>query len=192
MAERRRRRPHGNELILEDLINHGVWMRLRLTAFGLLLIFITLGATTSLPSWAQPPSAFSFTLQGSSMSACWIYRISFSATQGQQFTVRWDQNQTGVGPVSLNLYIARSAEVDKIWLCDDGPVSLYWRDGAYGTVNWAAPSTGGYAIVLVNYSYNSISGAISLTTINATLSATAMGPTTVRRKPPVCFSQVNC
>jgi hypothetical protein len=156
-------------------------MRLKSTAFGFVLVFVALGTITSLPASAQTPSAFSFTLQGSSLALCWFYGVSFSATQGQQLTVQWSENTTGVGPVSLDFYIVRLASTNQRWFCDSGPGYLYWNDGAFGTANWAAPSTGGYAVLLVNYSYHSVSGIISVTAANVTLSATPIGPGTVRR-----------
>jgi hypothetical protein len=157
-------------------------MRLKSTVFGFVLLFLALGATNSLPASAQTPSTFSFTLQGSSISTCWYYGVSFRATQGQLLTLKWSENPSGVGSVSLDFYVVPLVSIQRIWLCDEGPVSLYWNDGAYGTANWAAPSTGGYAILLVNYSYHSVSGMISITAVNTTLSVTPMGSGAVRRQ----------
>jgi len=159
---------------------------LKSTAFGFVLVFVVLGALTALPASAQASSAFSFTLQGSSAVACWYYGISFSATQGQQVTVQWSENQSGVGPVSMDFYIAPLASIHQVWSCDDEPVNLYWNDGAFGNANWSPPSTGAYAALVVNYSQYQVSGAISITTPNGTLSPTAIGPSTARRE--VCVA----
>lgn len=156
------------------------------TTFGIALVFLTLGTTGLLPVIAQAPSTFSFSLQESSLVTCWYYGVSFDGTQGQQFTVQWSENPSAVGPVSVNFYIAPLMVARQNWLCDKGPVNLYWADGAYGTANWFAPSTGAYAVLVLNYGPYPVSGTISVTTVNATLSATPMGPTAVRRIVPSC------
>jgi hypothetical protein len=156
-------------------------MRLKSTAFGFVLVLIALGAITSLPASAQTPSVFSFTLEGSSLALCWFYGVSFSVTQGQQLMVQWGENSTGLGPVSLDVYIARLGSINQRWFCDSGPGYLYWNEGAFGLANWSAPSTGAYVVLLVNYSYHSVSGIISVAAANVTLSATPIGPGTVRR-----------
>jgi hypothetical protein len=161
-------------------------MRLKSTAFGFVLVLIAMGAFILLPASAQAPSAFSFTLPGGSLVSCWYYGVSFTATEGQRLTLQWSENPSGIGPVSLDFYIVPLASIQRIWLCEEGPVSLYWNDGAYGTANWAAPSTGGYAVLLINYSYHTVPGMISVTATNATLSATPIGPSTVRRE--TCLS----
>lgn len=159
-------------------------MRLNSTTFCLTLAILALSIVL-LPATAQAPTAFSFTLQKSSLADCWYFGVSFSATAGQPFTIQWSEGPSAAGPVSVNFYIAPVAAVQQVWLCDNGPVNLYWNDGAYGTPNWAPPATGGYAALIVNYSKYSVSGMISITTANATVSATPIGPTTVRRVMPV-------
>ena len=161
-------------------------MWLKSTAFCLALTFLALGSIGSPPAMAQSPSAFSFTLQESSLVGCWYYGVSFDGTQGQQFTAQWSQSPSAVGPVSVNFYISPLEAVQQIWLCDKGPVNIYWDDGAYGTANWAPPSTGGYAVLVVNYGPYPVSGTISITSGNATLSATPIGPAFARRIVPSC------
>jgi len=156
-------------------------VRLKSTAFGFALVLVALGIIAPLPASAQTPAAFSFTLQGSSLALCWFYGVSFSATRGQQLKFLWGENSTGLGPVSLDFYIIRLTSINQRWFCDSGPAFLYWNDGAFGMANWVVPSTGGYAVLLVNYSYHSVSGIISVTAANVTLSATPVGPGTVRR-----------
>jgi CubicO group peptidase (beta-lactamase class C family) len=150
------------------------------------LVLIVAGAITSFPASAQTPSALSFTLPGGSLVSCWFYGVSFSATEGQKLTLQWSENPSASGPVSLDFYIVPLASIQRVWLCEEGPVSLYWNDGAYGTANWAAPSTGGYVVLLVNYSYHSVSATISVTGVNATISTTPIGPNPVRRE--TCLS----
>lgn len=163
-------------------------MGLKSAVFGFMLMFLTLGSVGLLPVTAQASSAFSFTLQESTPGLCWYFGVGFNATEGQRFTVQWSQNASAVNaPVSVNFYIAPLPGVYQNWLCDVGPVQyLYWNDGAYGTANWSAPSTGPYAALVVNYSQYPISGTISVTTVNATVSVTPIGPNTVRRIPQYC------
>lgn len=161
-------------------------MGLKSIAFGFVLVFVVLGAFAALPASAQASSAFSFTLQGSSAAACWYYGVSFGATEGQQVTVQWSENQSGIGPVSMDFYIAPLTSIQQVWSCDGGPVNLYWNDGAYGTANLSAPSTAAYAALVVNYSQYPVSGTFSITTPNGTLSPTAIGPSTARRE--VCVA----
>jgi len=159
----------------------------RSTAFGLLLVIMTLASTTCFPASAQMPSAFPYTLPGSLLVECWYFGVGFSAIEGQQVIVQWSQNLAGVAPVSVDFYIAPLAAVQRIWLCDYGPVYLYWNDGALGTASWVMPSTGEYAAIIMNYSQYPISGTISATRVNGTLSVTPIGPSTVRRRLPICF-----
>ena len=156
-------------------------MNLKWASYGAVLMLLIV-ITIAPPASAQTPSAFSFALEGSSPTTCWFYGVTFNATQGQQLTVQWSENPDQVGPVSLNFYIAPLASIRQLWLCDEGPVYLYWNDGAYGTANWAPPSTGGYVALLVNYSYHSVSGMISVTASNATIPTSPIGPAPVRRK----------
>lgn len=162
-------------------------MGFKSTTFSLMLLIITVGAATWLPASAQSSSAFPFTLQGSYLVGCWFYGVRFNAAEGQQVTVQWNQNPTDVGPVSVNFYIAPLAAVQQIWLCDDGPVYLYWNDGALGTANWAVPSTGAYAALIVNYSQYPVSGTISITNVNGTLTVAPIGPSVARRRLLICI-----
>jgi len=152
--------------------------------FGLGLVLLTLSSIGLIPLSGQSSPAFPFTLQGSSLASCWYYGVGFSAAGGEQITAQWSEAPSPVGPVSVNFYIAKLTAVHQTWLCDQGPVNLYWNDGAYGTANWAVPSTGGYAVLVVNYSQYLVSGTISVTIVNATISATPIGPSPVRRALP--------
>lgn len=157
-------------------------MGLKSTALGFVLVVFVLGGATSLPVSAQTPSTFSFTLQESSPGACWFYGVGFSAMEGQQLTVQWGENLSAVGPVSMDFYIAPLSAVQAFWRCDTGPAYIYWNEGAFGTANWTASSTGEYAVLLVNYSSYSLSGTVSVTAVNATISASPIGPGTVIRQ----------
>lgn len=161
-------------------------MRTPLVMAAVTLTLITLAAVSTLPVSAQTPSAFQFTLPSGSLTACWYYGVSFGVTQGQQVTVNWSENTSESGPVSLDFYIVPEMSLGQLWLCQQGPVNVYYDDGAIGTASWTAPITGGYAVLLVNYSYYSVSGVISITPTNATLSASPVGPSSVRRE--ACIS----
>ena len=164
-------------------------------ALALILVSLTLGAVPSRRAFAQSPSSFSFTLQTSSFVSCWYFGISFDATQGQQISVQWSENSTGVAPVSLDFYIVPERSLNQLWLCDQGPVYAYWNQGSYGAANWVAPLTGAYAVLVVNYSYNAVSGMISVNALNSSLSANPIGPATVRRVScmggPPCMGSPN-
>ena len=161
-------------------------MGLKSTAFGLALVFLTLGWVGLLPAMTRTQSAFPFTLQGSSPVVCWFSGVVFDGTQGQQFTLQWNETLSARGPVSVDFYIAPLAAIQRMWFCDNGPVYLYFNDGAYGTANWSAPSTGAYAALILNFSPYPVSGTTSIITVNATLSATPIGPGTVRWMPEKC------
>ena len=156
---------------------------------GLAFLLLCLNPVGLGSASAQAESSFSFSLPGSSLAACWFYGVSFTAAEGQQITAQWNENFTDAGPVSVDFYIAPLTAVRQIWLCEDGPVYSYWNDGAYGTARWIAPSTGAYAVVVVNYSWYPVSGTISIMPTNGTLSATSMGPSTVRRIRIICSIQ---
>jgi len=165
----------------------------RMSAFGFALILLSLGSAVIQPTFAQASSAFPFTLPASSLALCWYFGAAFSATGGQQFVVQWNQTLTGSVPVSVNFYITQLDMIHNPWLCDNGPTDLYWNDGAYGTVNWSAPSAGPYAAIVVNYSGYQISGMLSVATINATISASPIGPLTTIRRLPICiYLHQNC
>jgi hypothetical protein len=147
---------------------------------GILLLSLSVGA--ALPfAYGQSTSGFPFNLPPASLSSCWFFGVTFQATQGQAITVRWSENLTSAGSISMDFYIVPASSFRSHWFCDDGPSSVYWNDGAYGIANWVAPWTGGYAAILVNYGYYSVSGTLSVTTPNATVSANALGLSTVKR-----------
>jgi hypothetical protein len=164
-------------------------MQFKWALLGLLVVFVALGGVTPVPIWGQTSSTFPFTLQGGSLPLCWFYGVSFSATQGQQITFQWAENLSSAGPVSMDFYIVPASSFHLRWYCQQGPEYVYWTDGAYGTANWAAPFSSGYSALLVNYGYYPISGTISITAPNGTVSAIPLGPSTVPRQ--LCYGQ-NC
>ena len=167
-------------------------MGLKSTVFSLALMFLTLGSVGLAPATGQASAAFAFTLQESSVVACRFFGAVFDGAQGQQFALQWNETPSARGPVSVNFYIVPLAAIQKMWFCDDGPVYLYFNDGAYGTANWSAPSTGTYTAFILNSSPYPVSGTISVTTLHATLSATPIGPSTVRRLPQNCLFPLHC
>jgi hypothetical protein len=160
-------------------------MALNSIALSVVFLCLVLGFIVA-PASSQARPSFSFKLPSGSLVTCWFYGVSFSAPQGQQVTVQWSENPGNVGPVSLDFYIVPLASIHKIWFCDEGPAYLYWNDGAEGIVNWSVPSEGSYAVLIVNYSYQSVSGSISLTAANSTLSTSTLGAEIVRRS--ICSS----
>jgi hypothetical protein len=164
-------------------------MEFKSAALGLALVSLALGVGMPVSVYAQVPSAYSFTLQGSSLVTCWYFGVEFSASPGEPVVVQWNENITGYGPIAFAVYIISLKSAPPVWFCDEGPVYVYWNQGAYGTANWSAPSAGGYAVLLVNTSLYAISGTISITSPNATLSPSPIGPATVRRV--VCMGP-NC
>jgi len=155
-------------------------MKTKPLTLGIVFLSLTVGA--ALPfACGQTTSAFPFNLPSSSGVYCWFFGMIFQATQGQAITVRWSENFSSAGPISMDFYIVPSSSFRLHWYCDQGPAYVYWNDGAYGVANWAAPWTDRYATILVNYGYYPVSGTISVTTPNATVSATSLGLTTVAR-----------
>jgi len=160
-------------------------MRISQLTFGVLLLAITVVA--ALPfTYGQGPSTFPFNLPSSSVVDCWFFALTFQATQGRAVTFQWSENLSSAGPISMDFYIVPASSFRSHWYCDQGPAYVYFNNGAYGVAHWVAPSTDGYAAILVNYGYYAVSGAISITTPNATVSANPLGPSTVRRG---CYSE---
>jgi hypothetical protein len=89
-------------------------------------------------------------------------------------------NETNFPPISMNFYIVPQTSLLTSWNCFDGPVALYFNDGAVGSATWAAPSGGSYVVILVNYSSSSVSGTVSVAAVNATAFATPIGYGAVR------------
>jgi len=146
----------------------------RQNAVSSLLVLVVIGAATnSLGSASGQAPSFSFSLQGSSLTQCWFYAIGFAAAEGERFLVTW--NETNSPPISMNFYILPQSSLHEIWNCLDGPVTLYFNDGALGSATWVAPSAGSYAVLLVNYSHSSVSGAVSIAAVNASISVTPIG-----------------
>jgi len=165
---------------------------LRLVGFEFVLIFLSFASVGFQPASAQTSPAFPFTLLGSSVVDCWFFGLAFSATGGQQFVVQWNENPTLVGPVSVDFYITPLDALHHPWLCDNGPVRLFWNDGAYGTADWSSPFARAYAAIIVNYSQYTISGTLSIAGINATVPATPIGPMTTIRRLPHCPYYQDC
>ena len=153
-----------------------MWFKHSLPVFLLALVMLSVAMTPS--ASGQASSAFSFLLQGSSLTQCWFYAVGFTAAEGERFIVVW--NETNFPPISMNFYILPQSSLQSIWNCYDGPVMLYFNDGAIGSAAWTAPSAGSYAVLLVNYSYTTVSGAVSIAAVNATVSATPIGYGAVR------------
>ena len=159
-------------------------MRAKALTLGILLLSLTVGAAFPF-AYGETSPAFSFNLPPSSLVDCWFSGVTFQATQGQAITVQWSENLSSAGPISMDFYIVPASSFRQHWFCDEGPAYVYWNDGAYGIANWVAPWTGGYAAILVNYGSYSVSGTMSVTTPNATVSANPLGLSTVRR---TCYS----
>jgi hypothetical protein len=159
-------------------------MKTKTVTLGIILLSLAVGA--ALPfAYGQITSTFPFHLPSSSLVNCWFFGVAFQATQGQAITFQWSENLSSAGPISMDFYIVPANSFRVHWFCDQGPTYVYWNNGAYGIAKWNPPSTDRYAAILVNYGYNTVSGAIVVTS-SATISAYALGPTPVRNP---CYSQ---
>jgi hypothetical protein len=156
-------------------------MQLTKSSLAYLLILAVVTSITSSAVSGQA-SQISFSLNGTSLVSCWYWGVTFNATQGQRFSVQW--NETGGTPTSLDLYIVAPSAVREIWFCDTGPVWLYSSSGAFGSANWATPSAGEYVVLLVNNNFSPVSGSLSIMAVNATVTATPIGYATARQPPP--------
>jgi len=151
------------------------------------IVLLSLTVCAALPfAYGQAASVFPFNLPSSSLVSCWFFGVTFQATQGQAITVQWSENLSSTGPISMDFYIVPASSFRSHWFCEEGPAYLYWNDGAYGIANWVAPATYGYAAILLNYGSYAVSGTLSITTPNATISASPLGPSTVRMGCLVC------
>jgi len=147
------------------------------------LVLAVLSSMTVSSVSGQASMTFSFSLDGTSFTSCSYWGVTFNANPGQRFIVQW--SETAGVPTSLDLYIVTQTSLQEVWFCDAGPVELYSDSGAFGSVNWAAPSRGDYVVLLVNNNFNSVPGTLSITPINATVTATPIGYATARQ-PPIC------
>jgi len=159
-------------------------MRPTNTLPAILLILAVVGSITSSPVSGQEYQSSSFSLSGISLVSCWYWGVTFNATQGQKFSVQWNETGAYNIPNSLDLYIAAPSSIHEIWFCDSGPLWLYSKSGAFGSVNWPAPSAGAYTVLLVNNNHNPVSGTLSITAVNATVTATSIGYATARQPSP--------
>jgi hypothetical protein len=158
-------------------------MRFSRSRIVYVLVLAVVSSMTMSPGSGQAPVTFSFALNGSSFVSCSYWGVTFNANPGQRFIVQW--SETAGTPTSLDLYIVTQTSIQETWFCDTGPVELYSDSGAFGSANWAAPSAGGYVVLLVNNNYNSVPGTLSITPINATVTVTPIGYATAR-EPPLC------
>jgi len=159
-------------------------MRLTNSLLEYLLILAVVSSIISSPVSGQGYSTYSFSLSRASYVSCWYWGVMFNANQGQSFSVQW--SETGGTPTSLDLYIVAPSAIREIWICDTGPPWLYYNSGAFGSVNWAAPSAGEYIVLLANNNYDPVSGTLSITAVNATMTATSIGYA-IARQPPPCL-----
>ena len=159
-------------------------MRLRTSITAFLLVLTVMSTFASIPGSAQTNPVYSFSLEGVSIVSCWYWGVRFDAASGQRFNIRW--SETVGTTTSLDLYIAPVSSIHEIWFCDTGPVGPYSNSGAFGSVNWAAPSGGEYVVVLVNNYYGSVSGTLSVSSANATVTTAAIGYSTARQEP-ICL-----
>jgi hypothetical protein len=152
-------------------------MLLKKSTIAYLLILAVVGSFASSTVLSQTYLTYSFSLNASSSGSCWYWGLSFDATQGQRFSVTW--NETGGTPTSMDLYIvapsASSSSISGDWSCYSGPAAFFYNSGAFGSASWAAPSAGEYAVLLVNTYYNPVSGTLSIMAANATMTVTYVG-----------------
>jgi hypothetical protein len=157
-------------------------MRFKKSMIVSVLILAVVGSFASSSVLGQTYPTYSFSLSPPSLTYCWYWGVMFNATQGQRFTVTW--NETGGPPTSLDLYVVAPSATRESFPCDTGPVWLYYNSGAYGSAKWAAPSSGEYIVLVVNENYRSISGTLSIMAVNATVTATSIGYALARQPAP--------
>lgn len=163
-------------------------LRTKPLTLGIVLLSLTLAS--ALPfAYGQSTSPLPFKLPAASAVTCWFFGVTFQANEGQSMTFQWTEDLSSAGPISMNFYIVPASSFRSHWYCGQGggygPEYVYWADGAYGAANWVVPWTDVYAAILVNYGYHAISGKLSVTTQNATVSVTPLGLGTVRQ---ACYS----
>jgi len=109
--------------------------------------------------------SLAFDLQGASVPVCWYWAVGFQASQGEEVGVQWSESGFPISsPTSLDVYIAPLTVLHQNWYCTQGPVYLYYDSGAFGSLQWEAPSAGNFAVYVVNYHWDPVMGTV---TINA-------------------------
>jgi len=157
-------------------------MRFKKSIVVSVLILAVVGSFASSSVLGQTAPVYSFSLSPPSLTYCWYWGIMFNASQGQRFTVTW--NETGGSPASLDLYIVAPSTIHESFPCDTGPAWLYYNSGGYGSANWVSPSAGEFIVLLVNDNYHTISGTLSIMAVSATVTATSIGYSLARQPAP--------
>ena len=150
-----------------------VWFGCCLSAVALLLF------AGNIPFQASAQSNVStFTIPGlqSLQYNCGYLWADFNAVVGQEVSLHW--NSSSASPVAIGVYISTPTAVSGKWYCGVGPTSLHSATSAYGSTQWAPPSTGSYELVIVNPGAYEVSVTVSIVAANGTtipLSATGRG-----------------
>lgn len=173
---------------LELLLNRGLSgvkvMRFSRCAVAVALILATLAINSPFQVSAQSNTSNTFTIQGwqNSPYLCWYWWASFNLIGGEEAGVQWSTSSQI--PTAVDLYIATPSAAGRRWFCDPGPEALYYDFGAFGSMHWVAPSTGTYALLVVNDAPYTVSGTISLVANNTTIPFSATGYGSARQ--PIC------
>ncbi len=150
-------------------------MRLGDYWFAVALVLAMLTCNILLPVSAESNAVNTFVIQGwqDTPYVCWYWWAGFSLAGGKEIRVQW--NTSSQIPIAVDLYIATPPAVGGRWFCDLGPEALYYDSGAFGSMQWVAPATATYALLVVNDASYTVSGTLSLVEGNATIHFSATG-----------------
>ena len=150
-------------------------MRLCRYCCAVALVLAVLASNTLFQVSAESNATNTFTIQGwqNTPYVCWFWSASFSLAGGEEVSVSWSTSSQI--PTAVDLYIAIPSAAGARWLCDIGPETLYYHSGAFGSTSWVAPTTGTYALLVVNNAHSTVSGTLSLVAGNASLPLSATG-----------------
>jgi hypothetical protein len=165
-------------------------MRLACSIAVPLILAIILTSTAPFLVSAQTNQPTSFALPQGSRRLCRFWWGSFSLSGGELVDLQWStRNQV---PFGVDLYVAPKLEPGYSWYCDTGPDSLYYDSGTFGSLYWVAPFSHMYTLVVVNDSPYAVSGALTLTAGNTTITFSQTGYGVAIQEPVCPISQINC
>jgi len=161
-----------------------------LSVVALLLVILA----SSLPFLvsAQTNQPTYFVLPQNQAQTCAYWWGTLNLAGGEGVNVQWSTHSQI--PVAVGLYITTLSAARARWYCDIGPESLFYDSGAFGSMPWVAPTSGTYALLVVNDGPFTVSGAVASTNGNVTILFSLTGYGAARQEPfcpvnPIHFPQ---
>ena len=166
--------PYPAPLLNRGLIGVRI-MRIFRYCCAVALVLAMLASVTLFQASAENNAANPFLIPGwqTMPYVCRYWWAGFSLTGGEELRVQWSTSSQI--PHAVEIYVATPIATVGRWFCDVGPEAFYYYSSTFGSIQWVAPTTGPYAVLVVNDASYTVSGTISLTVGNATIPLSARG-----------------